>query len=362
MFNLFNSEPKTKIFSIIGRKPGMGAKEIAHESKVNYKNSFKILQEFVDNGILEKNDGNYYVKSEFIEYLKNITDDLVKNNTQSIYMKNKLDIYNTLITIYPEDDIREDIEELIDDWLMEKLADWYAKFYDHENKEYDRIKEIIEDKFKDHPISILEIGCGTGRITTKLAHNFNYVKGIDLEDRYIKYCKRKFNLKNLHFEKGDIRKFIDDQKYDVIVFSWIGFHYYDEKDIDEIILNLKKLIHENSRIIIMDAYYSTEYIDILQMIRPMDMDKVKILKEKLNEKLISVFNNLNQEVLLTKYVFDSINDAANNFKIELTLEESHIWTDNDENKLREYLLKKDKPIEIGEGLWINIIDRNPSTN
>jgi hypothetical protein len=61
------------------------------------------------------------------------------------------------------------------------------------------------------------------------------------------------------------------------------------------------------------------------------------------------FGNLKEEIILTHYKFDRIKDVIDNFKIELTLEESHVWTKQDENKLKEYIANKKEPLKIGEG-------------
>jgi len=94
----------------------------------------------------------------------------------------------------------------------------------------------------------------------------------------------------------------------------------------------------------------------LNMLRPIDINKVKLLKEKLNDTIISIFGNLKQEVILNHYKFDTVQSLIDNFKIELTLEESRIWTKEDEEKIKEYLLGKDNSLEIEEGFWLSVVD------
>ena len=47
--------------------------------------------------------------------------------------------------------------------------------------------------------------------------------------------------------------------------------------------------------------------------------------------------------------------VIDNFRIELTIEESHVWTKDDEDKLKEYLLGKKNSLIIGEGIWISVV-------
>ena len=351
MITLFESENKNKIVSYLAENPDKSAKEITEKTQINYKNTYKILQELLEKQIVIKKENQYHLTSQFIEHIKKFSDTLLKNHTNSLFLRNKLDLYNTLITLYPEDDIKENIDTLIENWLVDKLDDWFSKFYDLENKEYKKIKKIINNQFNSNNLNILEVGCGTGRITEKLSKDFKTVTGIDYEEKFISYCNKKYN--NIEFETADIKDFKTDKNYDVILFSWTGLHY--QENIDLILNNIKQITNENTLIIILDAYYETEYINILQMIRPVDMNQTKLLKEKLNEKLAHEFGNLNQEVLFTKYTFETITDVINNFKIELTLEESHIWTKDDESTLKEYLHNKENSLEIQEGLWITTI-------
>lgn len=353
MYNLFGSKNKTKIIFYLTNNPSKTVKEISKQTKINYKNTFKIIQEFLEKEIVIKKENEYYIKSEFIEYIKNFSNLLLKNYTNSLFLKNKLDLYNTLVNLYPKEDIKDKIDNLIENWLVDKLDDWYSKYYDFENKEYNKVKELINNNFSNNQLRILEVGCGTGRLTKKLAEDFLKVTGIDTEEKYINFCKNKIKTNNLFFKTANIKDFKSKERYNVIIFSWIGLHY--QKDITEILNNLKLLANKSSLVIILDAYYDTEYVKVLQMIRPVDMSQVKLLKGELNEKLIEKFGNFNQELLFTQYKFENIAEVINNFKIELTLEESHLWTKDDESILKEYLLNKENSTIIQEGLWISTI-------
>jgi hypothetical protein len=87
------------------------------------------------------------------------------------------------------------------------------------------------------------------------------------------------------------------------------------------------------------------------------MEEIKIKKEEMNDFLIKKFGNLDQTVLFTRYVFPSIKEVINNFKIELTLEESYVWTKENEDKIRNYLEGKKDPLTIQEGLWVTVVNK-----
>jgi SAM-dependent methyltransferase len=359
MFNLFNSEAKDKIFNYLINKPNSSIKEISNNIKLNYKYIYKILNEFENKKIINKNNkGKYFISNEYIHFLKNKIDNLIKNYSSTIHVKNNLDLYNVLINFYPEDSISKKIDILIENWLLDKLNDWYEKYYDPENKEYEKIKEIISNKFKSNKLNILEVGCGTGRITKKLTFDFSKITAIDKEKSYIDYCKKNLNFKNLKLFHNDIDNFKSYEKFDVIIFSWIGLHY--QKNIDQILENIKNnLLKKGSLVIILDAYYDTEYIRILQMLREENLDIIKLKKESLNTRIIKLFKNFKEEILFTYYDFKNTQNFINNFKIELTLEESFFWTKEQEEKIKNYLLnKKENKYIVEEGLWISYFSNN----
>jgi SAM-dependent methyltransferase len=358
MFNLFGSDSKNVVIDFLTKNPNQSAKEIEnsinkYSKQLTYKNVFRILTELTEQGIVTKKDSKYYLKTEFIEYMKNFTDNMLHNYTNEMFVKNKTDFYNVMLYLDPNGKVKSEVSDYLNTWLMDKLDDWYSKYYDPSGIEVDKILSSITSKFGNRKdLNILEVGCGTGRVTKELSKRYRKVTAIDINERYINFCKNKFT--GIKFQTSDILDFKSKDKFDVIIFSWIGLHYHP--NISEVLENLKKLTNTENLILILDAYYQTEFVEILNMLRPIDMNKVKLTKETLNEKIISFFGNLKSEVVLNNYEFDSVESLINNFKIELTLEESRVWTKEDEEKIKEYLLGKKEKLKIGEGFWLSIVE------
>jgi SAM-dependent methyltransferase len=371
MFNLFGSESKELVLTYLSKNPYSSPKQIDEEinkySKlISYKNIFRILTELNEVNVIHKKESKYYLSSEFVEYIKNMSDSMLDTHAHEIFVRNKTDFYNVMLYLDPKGEVKENVSGYLDSWLMQKLDEWYSKFYDPENIEFSKIIEKIEKKFGDRKdISILEVGCGTGRITKQLSSRYKNVVGIDNNEKYIEYVNGKH--KGITFEVGDIKDYTSKKifvrkdkneesgKFDVILFSWIGLHY--NPDLLEVLDNVKKLSSEGSLILILDAYYETEFMQVLNMLRPIDLNQIKLLKEKLNEQLITNFGNLKNEVILNHYEFDNVNSLIDNFKIELTLEESRVWTKEDEEKIKEYLVGKRDKLKIGEGFWLSVVNR-----
>ena len=80
-------------------------------------------------------------------------------------------------------------------------------------------------------LSVLEIGCGIGRLTFALAKHYGYVLGMDVSEHFLERAcdhKRRFDYENVEFELADgqqIRPAVD-RAWDVI-FSCEVFHHIE---------------------------------------------------------------------------------------------------------------------------------------
>lgn len=94
--------------------------------------------------------------------------------------------------------------------------------------------------------SILEIGCGTGFLLRSLT--LNNCTGIDIDNKMISEAK-KINLtgKPINFIYGNAENFNFNQKFDYIIISDSLAYIHD---IQKLLSNLNKFMHDNSRLII----------------------------------------------------------------------------------------------------------------
>ena len=88
---------------------------------------------------------------------------------------------------------------------------WYdGLFYDrfiapHQDASFDLLEDMIADNS-----TLLDAGCGTGRLAFKLASKCQKIVGIDLSERNINVAKSnllKSSLQNIEFHHADINKF-----------------------------------------------------------------------------------------------------------------------------------------------------------
>lgn len=110
---------------------------------------------------------------------------------------------------------------------MNDKKHWYdGKFYDrliapNQDKMFSQIKNLIP---KDS--TILDVGCGTGRLSFQLADHCEKVVGLDLSSKNISVANSKLKLKpkaNISFVHDDINEVIkgNSEKYDFAVITYV---------------------------------------------------------------------------------------------------------------------------------------------
>lgn len=110
------------------------------------------------------------------------------------------------------------------------------------------IDKFLEDQnFDPSDKTILEIGCGAGRMTRALASRFKLVHAYDVSDRYIQIAKEKnSHLKNIVFRVNNGLSFpeFDDESVDFVFSGWTMQHMPTKevvvKNIEEMARILKK--------------------------------------------------------------------------------------------------------------------------
>lgn len=122
---------------------------------------------------------------------------------------------------------------------------WNSKLYDSKHdfvSEYG--KGLLEFIPKDKMLKILDLGCGTGTLTSEIAKNCQYVLGIDGSKEMIEQAK--ITYPELEFEVGDALKMSYEGQWDIVfsnaVFHWISDH-------DQLLSNIKSSLKDSGQLI-----------------------------------------------------------------------------------------------------------------
>lgn len=163
-------------------------------------------------------------------------------------------------------------------------------------KIYKFIKEVLGKKSLE-PELILEMACGTGGLTEKLARDYK-IHAFDLSDDMLSVCENKIRSKNLKLFKQNMVGFSAPASYDAIFSVGDSLNYVtDEKDFEAAIKSSYDHLKDGG-IFIFDL--NTEYK--FKNIPPVTVDEVEDVlylweniydeKEKLNTYGVNFFRNI----------------------------------------------------------------------
>ena len=152
------------------------------------------------------------------------------------------------------------------------------------------IKRILnyEINNRSKTIKILDLGCGSGEMS-RFFEDLDY-KGIDLNSKYIEFAKNIYkndfevmNAQNLKFENNT---------FDYVVVIGV-LHHIDDENCNIILNEIKRVIKDTGKIIIIEDVNTQSKIDLLgNIIRKLDVGNhirtekewFKLLSKKLNIK------------------------------------------------------------------------------
>jgi ubiquinone/menaquinone biosynthesis C-methylase UbiE len=111
------------------------------------------------------------------------------------------------------------------------------------NKKFKHLARFIELNYDKQPITILDVGCGTGEYTKKIAQKYPKSKiiGLDISPQILKVAKLKCRrLRNASFVSGSAYATnFPKQKFDLIVGFYV-LHHLDVKKFDKEALRILK--------------------------------------------------------------------------------------------------------------------------
>ncbi len=143
------------------------------------------------------------------------------------------------------------------------MKQWYEKLFENYGNQYDKEVftqgtigecDFIEKELNfDKSLSIIDIGCGTGRHSIELTKRGYFVTGIDLSESQLKIAREKAEMNNLRvdFLKHDARNLPFNNQFDVaIMLCEGGFPLMETDEMNfEILKNVTNSLKESAKFI-----------------------------------------------------------------------------------------------------------------
>ncbi|MEF8832844.1 MAG: class I SAM-dependent methyltransferase, partial [Candidatus Thermoplasmatota archaeon] len=112
---------------------------------------------------------------------------------------------------------------------------------------------FYKKQVKKYGEPVLELGCGTGRITIPIARNGHEIIGLDLSEKLLKRAKEKAKKDNLNIDwiKGDMRNFSFDKKFNLIFIPFNTIHHIlTLEDMEKVLENVREHLKPEGRFIV----------------------------------------------------------------------------------------------------------------
>lgn len=136
--------------------------------------------------------------------------------------------------------------------FSKKYAEYYDLFY-HKDKDYEKESNFIESLFRKFarkkPLTILDLGCGTGNHSIVLAKRGYKLSGLDFSRYMINIANEKAKKLDLdiNFQIQNIQSFEFNKTFDVIICMFATFGYITkDSDIILTLKQIKKHMHKDS--------------------------------------------------------------------------------------------------------------------
>lgn len=131
-------------------------------------------------------------------------------------------------------------------WLVGSLLARYPS-YREELEIRKRLMEMITEEVKG---KVLDVGCGTGVLTFKMAlkDGVEMVVGVDRKEEVIEFCNRLGDrvTKNAKFVQGNFLEMGLDEKFDSVVFSYVLHDFEPEPFLERAL----EVLEEGGRVIV----------------------------------------------------------------------------------------------------------------
>ncbi|MHA2065223.1 MAG: class I SAM-dependent methyltransferase [Candidatus Thorarchaeota archaeon] len=185
--------------------------------------------------------------------------------------------------------------------------------------------------------TVLEIGCGTGRITFPLAEEASKIIAIDIDASAIEEAQKRNLFENVTFLVENIEDTRLGSTFDVILSTWMGYMYLN--NILKAIANISNHLKDDGVFLLCSGSPEDEYNQINNLLVENNIKSVSFYKEL--EALLSEHFVFEKHMLKGQLVFSNMEEVIERFRLELKTEHRISMDHHHEQRLKEYMNDKD---------------------
>lgn len=172
------------------------------------------------------------------------------------------------------------------------------------NSDLPKIEEFVQLKGK----TLLEVGCGDGRLTTLLANKVEAITGIDPDDNSIEAARKNINGVNFLVGSGEKLDFANES-FDIVLFSYSLHH----QDCVKALTEAKRVVRQDGHILILEPTPDGEFTLLVSIF---EKNEVLRLQQTLDYVSSGAFNILRKETYGVDYPYADQSALYNHFMNE----------------------------------------------
>ena len=191
--------------------------------------------------------------------------------------------------------------------------------------------------------SVLELGCGNGRITFAIADKVRELVAIDIDTEAIDEAQNRNQYSNVVFQYANIEDFDLERKFEIIISIGVGYMYLE--NIPNAIENISNHLDEEGVFLLICSSPETEYQRIVDLLVEENVRTTSFYNYF--EKVLSKHFTFEKRKLKNQLSFSNLDEIIVCFKREL--KEEYQTEIREEHKiiLIEYFRQKDS-LSIGD--------------
>lgn len=155
-------------------------------------------------------------------------------------------------------EMKENIRPKTPETLAERVKSQYREFsyfYDHFSGKQESDIQFYVEEAKKAGSPVLELGCGTGRVTIPVAESGIDIIGLDLSEEMLSVARQKVSRldietqRHIQLVEGDMRNFSLDQKFDLIMIPFRAFlHLLTQEDQKQALICIREHLTDHGRL------------------------------------------------------------------------------------------------------------------
>ena len=195
--------------------------------------------------------------------------------------------------------------------------------------------------------TLLEVGCGDGRLTALLANKVEAITAIDPDDNNIEAARKNINGVNFVVGSGEELDFANET-FDIVLFSYSLHH----QDCVKALAETKRVVRQDGLILIIEPTHDGEFSLLVSLF---EKDEIPLLQKTLDYITSGSFNILRKDAYCVDHLYPDENELYSYFMTKF-------MTDRDDRaveKMQEIIGNKrnDKPVIIQDMVNIFLIGK-----